>query len=69
MIGWILSAGTITGAILNAFHNKWGFIIWIVVNMGWIAFNLHTNTVSQIPVWVALTVISVVGFINWHRGD
>ena len=68
-IGWILSFGTITGALLNAFYNKWGFIIWIVTNFGWIAFNIHTGTISQIPVWVVLTLISVWGFIIWNKEE
>lgn len=66
-IGWILSGMTILGAILNSFKNRWGFIVWIIANVGWILFNIVTGTYSQIPVWIAMTVISIFGFARWSK--
>ena len=67
MVGWILSGLTILGAIMNTFKNRWGFIVWIIANLGWIVFNIITETYSQIPVWLAMTVISMYGFISWSK--
>lgn len=67
MIGWIFSLMTIFGAVLNAKGNKWGFIVWIIANICWIIFNIITNTISQIPAWIVLTIISAYGFYKWSR--
>jgi len=68
-LGLVLSGLTIFGAILNSMRNKWGFIVWIIANIGWIIFNALTETYSQIPVWLAMTVISIFGFINWKNHE
>lgn len=69
MIEWLWSIFSISGAILNARHNKWGFILWIVSNIGWITTNIVYELWAQIPVWVAFTVTSVYGFIHWSREE
>ena len=70
MIGWVLSGLTILGAILNIRKNKWGFIAWIVSNVGWVYLNLTIGLYEQIPVWVVLTVLSIIGFTQWSKeGD
>lgn len=68
-IGWILSALSIIGALLNVKMIKWGFVFWIVANIGWVGFNLLTNTYEQIPIWIIFTIISAWGFWKWHTKE
>lgn len=69
LLGWILSATTVSGSVLNAMKIKWGFIVWIVANFGWIYLNITGEFYEQIPVWVTLTIISIYGFIHWSRKE
>lgn len=68
-IGWLLSALSIIGAILNAKMIKWGFVFWIVANIGWAGFNWITDTYEQIPIWIVFTIISSWGFWKWHTDE
>lgn len=68
MIEWVFASLSILGAILNAYKNKWGFIIWIVANSGWIVVDYYIGLWEQIPIWVVYNIICVVGFIKWHKG-
>lgn len=69
MIEWLWSALSITGAVLNARKNKWGFAVWCVSNTGWIFTNIFYELWAQIPVWVVFTVTSIYGFIHWSREE
>lgn len=64
---WICSAISIIGAILNARKNKWGFIVWIIGNVGWIIADIHYGMFEQIPVWIVFSAISAYGFYLWSR--
>lgn len=68
-LGWLLSALSIIGAILNAKMIKWGFVFWIVANLGWVFFNWITATYEQIPIWIVFTIISSWGFWKWHTDE
>ena len=67
-LGWSLTIIMIVGAIMNARGNRWGFVVWIIDNFGWIAHNMMTGVYAQIPVWVAMNAISVYGFVKWSEG-
>lgn len=63
--GICMSALTIGGSILNAMQDEIGFVLWIIANIGWICYNAKTDTYEQIPIWVALTITSIMGLIIW----
>ena len=67
IIGWVLAAISITGAIFNMLMNRWGFVIWFVGNTGWIVFNIYTETYEQIPIWIVYNFTCIYGFIHWTR--
>lgn len=69
MIEWILATLSIAGAILNIVKNRWGFIIWIVANIGWIVVDVIVGLWEQIPIWVVYTILSVYGFIIWTKEE
>jgi nicotinamide riboside transporter PnuC len=63
----ILAILSITGAILNVLKVKWGFILWIVSNIGWVVVDWYTKFYEQIPVWIVYTIISGWGFWSWSK--
>lgn len=65
-MGYILSAITVIGSILNSLQYKAGFVVWLVANVGWVVFNIKTKTYSQIPIWIALSISCIVGLIVWE---
>ena len=65
-MGYVLSAITVCGSILNSTQYKLGFVVWLIANVGWVMFNVKTKTYSQIPIWVALSVTCILGLIIWE---
>ncbi len=67
MIDWLLSGLSIGGAILNARKNVYGFYLWIVSNIGWVAWDVMTESWGQIPFFAVCTIISAYGIICWNK--
>ena len=65
IFAWILAVMSVAGAILNARKNRWGFVIWIIGNFGWIVVDIMCGLYEQIIVWVMLTGTSIYGFYVW----
>ncbi len=64
---WIAAVLSISGAILNAKKNRWGFILWIIGNVGWIIADIIYGMYEQIVVWLFLTATSIYGFREWSK--
>ena len=69
MIDWILALISIIGAILNIKRIKWGFALWIIANTGWIIFSFVSGIYGQVPLWIVYNILSIWGFIDWHRKE
>jgi len=67
--GWLLAIISIIGAITNALGSKWGFVAWIIANVGWIVFSIQNQIYEQIPIWIVFIVISSYGFIKWSKKE
>jgi len=65
----IFAALSITGAILNIKKNRWGFVIWTIGSVGWIVSNITYEMYGQIPLWIALIIFNIWGFIRWTNDD
>lgn len=65
MIEWLFAALSIGGAILNVLKNRWGFVLWIAANIGWVVVDIQMELWAQIPIWVVFSVISAWGFFKW----
>jgi len=65
MIEWFISLLSIVGAILNMKKIKEGFLLWIIANLCWIGVDIYYEMWGQIPIWIAFTVISLLGYRAW----
>ena len=66
-IGWLLTAGAIVGAILNARGKILSFYIWNVTNLGFVILNLYTRQYYLVVMFGIYFAISVYGVRNWKR--
>jgi nicotinamide riboside transporter PnuC len=69
MLTYILSAVSIIGAFLNARKNRWGFVVWICGNFGWIVVDVIYEMYAQILVWIIFSITSIYGFRKWSGDD
>ncbi|OPY74731.1 MAG: hypothetical protein A4E64_02153 [Syntrophorhabdus sp. PtaU1.Bin058] len=61
----ILVLAGLSGAIFNAYGSPIGFAIWIPANIGLVIINWTRGYAEQALLFVAYTVISVIGVVNW----
>lgn len=65
-------AGCITGlcgALLLALNNRysgWGFVLFLVSNLGWVAFGLMTHATGMVVMQIGFTVTSLMGIWRWR---
>jgi nicotinamide riboside transporter PnuC len=66
-LSWIITALSVGGAIYNARGKVFGFYIWIVANIAWIAFDIYIKSYSQAALFAVYTIISVYGIYTWKK--
>jgi nicotinamide riboside transporter PnuC len=67
MIGWIITAVSLVGAILNAKGKIWGFYIWIPANIGWVVYDFCIGNPSQATLFILYTAITGWGIYQWKK--
>ena len=69
IITWIISILALTGTILNANRNKYGFILWLVTNMYWTVIDFKTGLYAQSALFFAYTILAIKGIITWSKKE
>lgn len=69
IITWIISILALTGTILNANRNKYGFILWLITNMYWTVIDFKTGLYAQSALFFAYTILAVKGIITWSKKE
>lgn len=66
-IGWLITALSIIGAVLNAQKKLSGFYVWLVSNAGWVAYDLYIKNYPQAALFMVYFGISIYGIIIWLK--
>ena len=69
IITWIISILALTGTILNANRNKYGFILWLITNMYWTVIDFKTGLYAQSALFFAYTILAIKGIITWSKKE
>jgi len=69
IIMWVMTAIAIGGFFLNMKMNKWGYILWIVSNAGFVVNDLHIKQYPQAGLFAFYVVMCTVGFFQWSKRD
>lgn len=62
----ILSALSITGAVLNVKKMRSGFAIWILTNGAWVLISVQRGNYSEAVMWATYLALSVWGLFDWR---
>lgn len=68
-IAWIVSGVALTGTILNANRNKYGFILWFFTNLFWTIIDFKAGLYAQSGLFFAYTLLAVKGMITWNKKE
>lgn len=62
---WILVAGSMVGAVLNALGRRSSFLVWVMADIWWAYDACLNEDLPQAVVWLFFTVFSAWGYIYW----
>jgi len=66
-LSWILAFVSIFGTILNMYKIKWSFVVFGVTNVFWAVYFFAIKEYAPCFLQSVFFVISVVGYIKWHK--
>lgn len=59
---WILVVLSVLGNIFVIYDRRiTGYIVWLIANSGWIAYNIYIGEYSQMVLFLVYSVLSVLG--------
>jgi hypothetical protein len=65
---WVGCLTGLCGSALLALNNKysgWGFVLYLVSNVAWIAYGIATHANGLIVMQIGFTITGVLGIWNW----
>jgi len=65
--GWILTAGGLIGAILNARKNILSYYIWTATNIGLVVLHTYQRQYYTAFMFAGYTIIALYGTWNWRK--
>lgn len=66
---WIVTIISLIGSVLNAKKSKWCFYVWILANVCWLIYDIHTRLYSRAALDVIQTIICISGIIYWKEEE
>ena len=64
---WLNTFVAIAGTYLNAKQNRIGFIIWMITNAFFVAYNLMIGSYAQATLFFVYFGLALYGWINWGK--
>lgn len=64
---WLITIVAFAGTVLNAYKKRSGFILWLISNVFWVGYNIHTGVYAQAALFALNSVMCVVGLVQWKK--
>jgi nicotinamide riboside transporter PnuC len=68
-ISWLLVALSMVGTFLNAKRKRSGFLVWMVANVGLVAYNISIEQWALALMFAAYFALAIYGWIEWGKRD
>lgn len=63
----VLTVLNLVGSALNSNKVRFGFVIWLVCNFGWLAIDIQAGSWPRCIQDIIQAVLCVYGLIQWGR--
>lgn len=67
ILSWIMSGIALTGTIINAEKNKYGFLFWIVSNLYMVVRFAIIGEYAQMTLFFIYFLLAIRGIFVWSR--
>lgn len=68
-IDWLATACGLTGVYLIGNRNKWGFVVFMMASLSWIAFGTITGSYAVVIGSMIFLFLHARGMYKWVRQD
>lgn len=65
MLTWLLVIIALIGTVLNVRHDRRGFVLWAISNLGLAIVNARSSEWAQASLWMIYVVLAVWGWLAW----
>lgn len=66
-LSWVMSAVALTGTIINAEKNKYGFVFWMVSNLYMVIRFAVIGEYAQMTLFFIYFLLAIRGILVWSR--
>lgn len=68
---WVLVVLSILGNVFVIYDKKTtGYVVWLIANTGWIAYNIYIAEYSQMSLFVVYSFLSTLGiFVEYRKSE
>lgn len=67
VLSWVMSAVALTGTIINAEKNKFGFVFWMVSNLYMTIRFAVIGEYAQMTLFFIYFLLAIRGIVVWSR--
>ena len=67
ILSWVMSVIALTGTIINAEKNKYGFLFWIVSNLYMVVRFAIIGEYAQMTLFFIYFLLAIRGLFVWSR--
>lgn len=67
MIAWFLAGISLIGNFLNSRKIIYGFHIWMVVNIGFLAIDLNNGAIPRAVLDITQLMFNIYGIVQWKK--
>lgn len=69
VLSWIMCAVALTGTIINAERNKYGFIFWIISNLYMVIRFAVIGELAQMTLFFVYFLLAIRGVYSWTKKE
>lgn len=64
---WMLVVLSIVGVILNIYHHRYGFLFWMIANLGWMIIDFLHELYAQAFLFGVYFLLAFWGWLAWEK--
>lgn len=64
---WPLVAASVLGTLAVARMRRWGWLMWVISNVGWLLYTAAQGRWPQAALWSVYLATAVYGLLQWRR--
>lgn len=66
---WLVTLASIVGTVLNIKKKRVCFVIWLITNSLWCAYDFYIGSFAQGGLFLVYVGLAIYGIIEWRKSN